>query len=294
MLDPKPLHRLFGLSLIDFFDGTPIAVETELDLSLKQQHVDIVLIRKEPGPITKRLPDGFEELANRNLLTFKSHRESLDGWALWELIGHFVNYRKQASPSWQELIPEDEFRLFAVCARYPRKLAEQTELLQVQAGVYELRGFGLSIRLIVLNELALEEHNAILHLFSSRLEALRYGQQNYRPHSSETSSVIRILFETYSEDETMSDKLKAFVQEANEKWHRELKERMKDMSPQERMEGLPDEERLRGVPDETRVAGVQAAVRLQGLSPDEIVQNVSPEALEAIMRKAEAKRLQTP
>ncbi len=45
----------------------------------------------------------------------------------------------------------------------------------------------------------------------------------------------------------MSDKLKAFVQEANEKWHRELKERMKDMSPQERMEGLSPEEKIKGL-----------------------------------------------
>jgi len=34
------------------------------------------------------LPDGFEDLAKHNLLTFKSHRESLGGWALCELVGH--------------------------------------------------------------------------------------------------------------------------------------------------------------------------------------------------------------
>jgi hypothetical protein len=51
MSELRPLHRLFGLSWIDFFQGTPIGVETELDLSLKQQFVDVVLIRKGPGPI---------------------------------------------------------------------------------------------------------------------------------------------------------------------------------------------------------------------------------------------------
>jgi hypothetical protein len=35
MSERRPLHRLFGLSRIDFFQGTPIGVETEPDLSLK-------------------------------------------------------------------------------------------------------------------------------------------------------------------------------------------------------------------------------------------------------------------
>jgi hypothetical protein len=45
-----------------------------------------------------------------NLITFKSHQEALDDWALKELTGHYVNYRKQVSPSLQQLLPEEEFR----------------------------------------------------------------------------------------------------------------------------------------------------------------------------------------
>ena len=67
MSEIRPLHRLFGLSWIDFFQGTPIAVETEMDLSLKQQFIDLVLIRKGPGPLPRPLPDGFEDLAAHNL-----------------------------------------------------------------------------------------------------------------------------------------------------------------------------------------------------------------------------------
>src|SRR6266508_2303059 len=91
MNEPRPLHRLFGLSWIDFFQGTTVSVETELDLSLKQQFLDVVLIRKGPEPVPRPLPDGLEDLAAHNLITFKSHQESLDAWALWELVGHFVN-----------------------------------------------------------------------------------------------------------------------------------------------------------------------------------------------------------
>jgi hypothetical protein len=76
MSDPRPLHRLFGLSWIDFFQGTAVEVETEMDLSLKQQFVDVVLIRRGPGPIPRPLPDGFEDLAGHNLAGRKSGRNS--------------------------------------------------------------------------------------------------------------------------------------------------------------------------------------------------------------------------
>ena len=35
MIEPLPLHRIFALSWIDFFDGTSVEVETEKDLFLK-------------------------------------------------------------------------------------------------------------------------------------------------------------------------------------------------------------------------------------------------------------------
>jgi hypothetical protein len=133
--EPRPLHRLFGLSWIDFFQGSPVGVETELDLSLKQQFVDVVLIRKGPGPVPRRLPDGFEELAAHNLVTFKSNQEALDDWALAELVGHYVNDRKQCSPSLDDLVPENDFRLFAVCARFPQNLAGQVALTPLGPGV---------------------------------------------------------------------------------------------------------------------------------------------------------------
>ena len=58
MNEPTPWHRLFGLSLVDFFRGTPVSVELEKDLSLKQQLLDVVLIHKGDAPLSCRLPDG--------------------------------------------------------------------------------------------------------------------------------------------------------------------------------------------------------------------------------------------
>ena len=76
----RPWHRLFGLTWTDFFTGLPVTVEMEKDLSLKKQLLDVLLIRKEAEILNCRLPDGFEDLAPYNLVTFKSHVEKLSIW----------------------------------------------------------------------------------------------------------------------------------------------------------------------------------------------------------------------
>ncbi len=117
-------HRLFGLLLTDFFTGSPFIVELEKDLSIKQQYLDVVILRKRKGRFTERLPDGLDDLADHNLITFKSHQEALDDWALKELTGHYVNYRKQFSSGGEPLLPESAFRMYAVCSRFPHNLAQ--------------------------------------------------------------------------------------------------------------------------------------------------------------------------
>jgi hypothetical protein len=81
------------------------------------------------------LPDGLEGLRPHNLVTFKSHRETLEAWTMKELVSHSVAYRKLVSPSPSELLPEDQFGLYAVTARFPRQLASQVPWQSVQTGV---------------------------------------------------------------------------------------------------------------------------------------------------------------
>ena len=91
-------HRLFGLLLMDFFSGSPFQVEVERDLSVQQQLLDVVIVRRGRGRFRGHLPDGLDGLRPHNLVTFKSHRETLDAWAMKELVGHSVAYRKLVSP----------------------------------------------------------------------------------------------------------------------------------------------------------------------------------------------------
>src|SRR5437016_3597063 len=111
-VDPmRHWHRLFGLVLPDFFTGSPFVVDLEKDLSLQQQFLEVVILRRTAGRYRGRLPDGLDDLVDHNLLTFKSHQESLSDWALKELTGHYVACRKQVSPPRGELLPEEDFRL---------------------------------------------------------------------------------------------------------------------------------------------------------------------------------------
>lgn len=121
-------HRLFGLLLTDFFTDSPFVVEVERDLSLQQQLLDVVVVRRRPGRFAGRLPDGLEGLRAHNLITFKSHREALDDWAVKELVGHYVAYRKLVSRAPSELLPEDQFGLYAVAARFPQNLSGRVPL----------------------------------------------------------------------------------------------------------------------------------------------------------------------
>ena len=130
-----------------------------------------------------------------NLVTFKSHREALDGWAMKELIGHYVAYRKLVSPSPSELLPEDQFGLYAVCARFPQQLSGQVPWQPVQPGVYDCLWGTDTIRVVVAGELPREPHNAPLHLFSAAPELVEFGRSAYQRHSEQTSLLLGQLFE---------------------------------------------------------------------------------------------------
>jgi hypothetical protein len=78
--------------------------------------------------------DGFDNFGPHNLITFKSNQDTLDTWALDELVGHYVNYRKQARREHPELLLLDQFRLYAVCVRVPQ-LLQRPDVERVAQGV---------------------------------------------------------------------------------------------------------------------------------------------------------------
>jgi hypothetical protein len=238
-------HRLFGLVLIDFFAGSPFVVELEKELSLKKQFLDVVILRQGKGRFQGRLPDGLDNLAAHILITFKSHHESLDDWALKELTGHYVNYRKQLSPPGQPLLPETEFRLYAVCSRYPHNLANEVAWQELQPGVYHCQRGTDAIRVVVAGQLPEAEQNALLHLFSGDPDRLRFGRSRYRQRSGDVSPLVLQLLKGYqSEGLAMPYTMEEFRRDY-------AKEHFKDLTPEEQKEALqsvPAEKVLSSLP----------------------------------------------
>jgi hypothetical protein len=271
-------HRLFGLLLTDFFSGSPFVVEVERDLSVQQQLLDVVIVRRGRGRFVRRLPDGLEGLRPHNLLTFKSHHEALDGWAMKELVGLDVAYRKLVSPSPSALLPEDQFGLYAVTARFPHNLSGQVPWEQRQAGVYDCRWGTDTIRVIVAGELPREAHNAPLHLFSAAPQLFAFGSGAYRRRSQHTSRLLgqlveRLQGEGFAMSFTMEDFNRQYIKEHFLRLTpEEQAEVLQSLPPEQRLAGLPPEQRLAGLPPEQRLAGLPPEERLAGLSAEQIRQ----------------------
>jgi hypothetical protein len=251
-------HRLFGLLLTDLFTGSPFVVEVERDLSVQQQLLDVVIVRRGRGRFAGRLPDGLEGLRPHNLLTFKSHHEALDGWAVKELVGADVAYRKLVSPAPSELLPEDQFGLYAVTARFPHNLSGQIPWQAVQPGVYDCRWGTDTIRVVVAGELPREPHNAPLHLFSASPELVGFASGAYRRRSEQTSRLLGQLFDRLRGEGFVV----AFTMEDFNRQY--VKEHFARLTPEERREALealpPDERRevLQSLPAEELLAVLSA------------------------------------
>jgi len=256
--------------LTDFFTDSPFVVEVERDLSTQQQLFDVVIVRRGRGRFAGRLPDGLEGLRPHNLMTIKSHHEALNDWAMKELLCHYVAYRKLISTPRSGLLPEEQFRLYAVCARFPHNLAGQVPWREQQAGVYQCTWGTDVVRVIVAGELPREEHNAPLHLFSASPEQVDFGRGAYRQRSSSTSRLLWQLFERYrGEDFAMP-----FTMEDFDNWYTREHFPMLTLEEQrEVLERLPPErlrEVLKALPAEKRLAGLSTEERLADLSAEEI------------------------
>ncbi|MCE9532662.1 MAG: hypothetical protein K8T89_16310 [Planctomycetes bacterium] len=245
---------------------------------MKQQLLDVVVLRKSQEPYAGQLPDGLDNLATHNLITFKSHQETLDDWALKELTGHYVNYRKQVSPSFEKLLPEDEFRLYAVSSRYPQDLAHSSDWRALQDGVFECRRGSDIIRVVVLRQLPETENNSILHLLSASPEKVSFGASHYLQHSAETSTLLSTLFEGYErEGVAMPYTMEQFLREYHQR-------KFKELSPEKRHEMLQD------LPVEERLQGLSPEERLAGLSPEEIERYLQKHKQETAAPKRKKKK----
>jgi hypothetical protein len=276
-----PWHRLFGLTLTDYFYNTAYEVELEKDLSLKQQLLDVVIIEKKGGKVPEILPDGLDNLSAHNLMTYKSHRERLDAWTIEELCGHYVNYRKQTSPSFDDLLPVEAFQLYAVSTRYPEKLSAQIDFSPVKPGIYDVRWGVRPIRIIVLSRITQSERNAPWLMFSAVSEKVKYGVEQYS-WNSPVSGVINKLFKKYqTEGVAMPYTIEDFQREIKE----EVLSSLTEDDIQRLMENLKPEDRLKGLKTEDLLKALKTEDRLKGLKPEDLLKQLKPEEIEKYLKR---------
>jgi len=297
-----PWHRLFGLTLTDFFAGSSYSVELEKDLSVKYQLLDVVIVEKNEGTPPAELPDGLENLAAHNLLTYKSLQESLDGWTVEELMGHYVNYRKQISPKGKLLAPEN-FRVYAVSTKYPKKLSTQVDFTEISPGVYEVKWGIRNVRIIVLSLIPKTERNAVWLMFSAVPEKVGFGAGNYE-WNIPVSTVINQLFSKYKEGGiemayTVEDYHRDLKKEAMKIMTEEdLASLMNNFGPEKVLKRLKPEDVLKiyrpedvmkTYRPEERLKGLKAEERLKGLKTEEVLKGMKPEQIEAYLKKLNRK-----
>ncbi|WP_295433697.1 hypothetical protein, partial [uncultured Thiodictyon sp.] len=297
----------------------------EKELALKSQRLDVLIIERLPGAAAATeaaladLPDGLENLTAHNVLTYKSKQEPLDGWALEELIGHYVTYRKLASiqaatgrppaadtdaaveppAAGYRLLPEADFRLYAVATRHPGKLFRQLPAAartpSAWPGIYDLGWGSRRIRLIVLNALAQHPRNAPWELFASEMDRIRYGLAHYRPHSPAAqllryhlANVHRLEFPdmAYTLDDFKRDTYRMVIDDLHELSAQErqallermdVEDRLRGLAPEDRLRGLATEDRLRGLAAEDRLRGLAAEDRLRGLAAEDRLRGLAAE-----------------
>ena len=130
----------------------------------------------------------------------------------------------------------------------------------VGEGVYEVQVFFTRIRIIVANQLPEEEHNAMLHLFSSNVDLVNYGVAHCQRYSQETSTLLLRLYQRYQEEgQIMPDMLEEFARET-------IDQLLKNLPIEKRLEGLTPEQLLAGLTPEQRRA-LAEKLKADGSSP---------------------------
>ena len=297
-----PWHRLFGLLLIDYLSTRGFTVELEKDLSLKRQYLDVVVVEQaEREPDLTGICDGFDNLGRHNLLSYKSLHQSLNAWALEELIGHYVNYRKILG---QKQVRDGDVRLYAVCTRHPKQLLAMINAEQIMSGVWEARILSRIVRILVLNRMPLEQRNAVLAFFTFDAQKVCFALNNYSWQKEDGSTVINHLLKQYelegidmpyTMEQFKKDCLKAHIRELPPEDRLEglaPEDILKRLNPEERLKGLDPEDRLKGLDPEDRLKGLAPEERLKGLDPEERLKGLDPRVIEAYLERLKSGKLQ--
>jgi len=173
-------HGLLAAMLSDLLGPTGIEVRAEVQVAGGIPRADLVLIRREGPAWTEQqkivLADGLRDLAVREILIEFKFRESLREEDLSRISSCDYPYLRS-----DQTRGRGDLQSVIVSARSVRKsFLKQFDFRPLTwPGVWEsVPHWGGSIRLILLNQLGPEPHNALLKLFASRATERRRAFQS--------------------------------------------------------------------------------------------------------------------
>jgi hypothetical protein len=236
-----------------------------------------VVLRRVGAAAPVVWPDGFGTPAEYNLLTFKAIKDPLSAFAMKELVGHSVSYRKLVSPDLDQLLPEEHFRMVAVSMQFPSGLAEQIALQPRGPGAYDVLWGTDTIRVLVLREMPEAEQNLVWNLFSSDRQRIAGAFQRLQPRLQTWSSLLNDLLEHYGlEGMAMPYTMQDYEREVEEKVLRKL-------TPEQLLARLTPEQLL---------ARLSPEQRLEGMSPEQLLSRLPREEIEKYLQKHKARQAQ--
>ncbi len=188
-----------------------------------------------------------------------------------------------------KLLPEEQFRLFAVSTRYPQKLANDSgrNFKKLQEGVYQVKRGSDLIRVIVLKEIPNAEHNLIWQLFSAQEEKVQYAARRYFGASSQINSMINGLLTKYKAEGIHMPYTLEDYRKDSARWvlnSLTLEERLAGLATEERLSGLAPEEVLTHYKPEQLLSRLAPEERLSGLAPEERLAGLSAKDLQSLTK----------
>jgi hypothetical protein len=203
-----------------------------------------------------------------------------------ELIGHYVNYRKQTSKSLSNLLPEEDYKLYGLTTHEPTQLMGKLKWKGVSQGVYDIECVGMNVRLIVLSKIPKSANNELWRLFSARAEVVEEAISHYQEIylNSEHSVLMQQLYEFYLKEKLpMTYTLEQFKKDFVISHLREIptEEVLKQYSPEEVLKQYSPKEVLKQYsPEEIKQYSPKELLKQYSLQ--DLLEGLSPETLERL------------
>ena len=278
-------HDLLGSLLKELLTPLNISVQTDVRVAIDPR-ADILIIRRNGLKWSERqkvrLADGLRDSSASHLLIEFKYTESLNDATFRQILAYEYFYQKG------QVLKQNELQSFLISAKTPtsgilkQRGFKETDKKGVYASALPWAG---SLRVILLNALSDEPHNAFLKCFSSRRIERRKAfttikhSWSFKISMAGTrliSGLRRLLMEKAVEDPEVVGYTPEYVMQLGQEWIEAA------------IDAMPVEEVLQRFKPEERLAGMRPEEVLKHFKLEERVSDFSEQMITLKSRKAEA------